>query len=88
MAASTIAKVLKAKGIDPALRRVSTTWRKFLRRQPAGIEASDFFSVDTVSRRRLYDIAPQDLRDAGKCFDDGLVIEREPLFGGAVQAAA
>ena len=54
MAASTIAKVLKAKGIDPALRRVSTTWRKFLRRQPAGIEASDFFSVDTVSRRRLY----------------------------------
>jgi putative transposase len=31
VAASTIAGVLKARGIDPAPRRTSTTWRKFLR---------------------------------------------------------
>ena len=53
VAASTIAKVLKAKGIAPAPRRVSTTWRQFLRRMAAGIVACDFFSVDTVSLRRL-----------------------------------
>ena len=54
VAASTIAKVLRAHGIDPAPRRTSTTWRQFLRRQAAGIVACDFFSVDTVTLRRLY----------------------------------
>ena len=54
VAASTIAKVLRTHGIKPAPRRSSTTWRQFLRRQAAGIVACDFFSVDTVSLRRLY----------------------------------
>jgi putative transposase len=54
VAASTIAKALKAHGIKPAPRRTSTTWRKFLRQQAAGIVACDFFSVDTISLRRLY----------------------------------
>jgi putative transposase len=54
VAASTIARVLKTHGIEPAPRRTSTTWRQFLRRQVAGIVACDFFSVDTVSLRRLY----------------------------------
>jgi putative transposase len=54
VAASTIAKVLKAHGIKPAPRRTSTTWRKFLRQQAAGIVACVFFSVDTISLRRLY----------------------------------
>ena len=49
VAASTIAKVLKSHGIDPAPRRTSTTWRQFLRRQAVGIVACDFFSVDTVA---------------------------------------
>ena len=53
VAKSTIAKVLKAHGIDPARRRTSTSWRQFLRRQ-AGMVACDFFSVDTVCLRRLY----------------------------------
>ncbi len=54
MAASTIAKVLRTHDINPAPRRTSTTWRQFLRRQTAGIVACDFFSLDTVSLRRLY----------------------------------
>jgi putative transposase len=33
VAASTIAKVLRANGIDPAPRRSPTTWRQFLRQQ-------------------------------------------------------
>jgi hypothetical protein len=56
VAASTIAKVLKTHGIKPAPRprRTSATWRQFLRQQAAGIVACDFFSVDTISLRRLY----------------------------------
>lgn len=54
VAAGTIAKVLGSRGIDPAPRRTSTTWRQFLRRQAAGIVACDFFSVDTVTLRQLH----------------------------------
>ncbi len=54
MGASTIARVLEAHGIKPAPRRASTTWRKFLGEQAAGIVACDFFSVDAISLRRLY----------------------------------
>jgi putative transposase len=54
VAASTIAKVLKTHGIKPAPRRTSATWRQFLHQQAAGIVACDFFSVDTISLRRLY----------------------------------
>jgi hypothetical protein len=54
VAASTIARVLKAHGIKPAPRRSSATWCQFLRQQAAGIVACDFFSVATVSLRRLY----------------------------------
>jgi putative transposase len=54
VAASTIAKVLKSHGIKPAPRRTSATWRQFLRQQAESIVACDFFSVDTISLRRLY----------------------------------
>jgi hypothetical protein len=54
VAASTIAKVLRTHGIDPAPRRASATWRQFMRQQAASIVACDFFSVDTVSLRRLF----------------------------------
>jgi hypothetical protein len=54
MAPSTIAKVLETHGVNPAPRRTSTTWRQFLRRQAASIVACGFFSVDTVSLRRIY----------------------------------
>jgi putative transposase len=51
---SSIARVLRANGLQPAPRPVSTTWRSFLRRQAAGIVACDFLTVDTVFLQRLY----------------------------------
>jgi putative transposase len=56
VSASSIARVLRANGLQPAPCRAvrSTTWRSFLRRQAAGILACDFLTVDTVFLQRLY----------------------------------
>jgi putative transposase len=51
--ASSIRRVLRAHGLDPAPRRASTSWRSFLRQQATGIVACDFFTVDTVFLRRV-----------------------------------
>jgi len=54
LAGSTIARILKDHGCRPAPRRVGPTWRGFLRAQAAHIVATDFFTVDTLTLRRLY----------------------------------
>jgi putative transposase len=54
VSATAIRTTLCRHGLDPAPRRMATTWRAFLRRQAAGIVACDFFTVDTVGLRRLY----------------------------------
>jgi putative transposase len=54
VSATAIRSTLRRHGLDPAPRRTTTTWRKFLRQQAAGIVACDFFTVDTVWLRRLY----------------------------------
>jgi putative transposase len=54
LSASSIRRILRAHGIDPAPRRASTSWRSFLRQQAAGILACDFFTVDTIFFRRVY----------------------------------
>jgi putative transposase len=54
VSASSIARILRASGLQPAPRPASTTWRSFLRRQAAGILACDFLTVDTVFLQRLY----------------------------------
>jgi len=54
VSASSIRRVLRAHGLDPAPRRAPTSWRLFLRQQAAGIVACDFFTVDTVFLRRVY----------------------------------
>ena len=54
IAASTVWKILKGAGIDPAPRRSGPTWRQFLAAQAHAILAVDFAHVDTVFLRRLY----------------------------------
>jgi putative transposase len=54
VSASSIARILKARGILPAPRRAATTWLAFLRSEASAIVACDFFTVDTVWLRRLY----------------------------------
>ncbi len=53
LAASTIARITKDRGLGPAPRR-TTTWREFIRAQASHIVATDFFSVDTVLLKRVY----------------------------------
>jgi putative transposase len=54
VAASTVWKILKSAGIDPAPLRSGPTWRQFLAAQAHAILAVDFAHVDTVLLRRLY----------------------------------
>jgi putative transposase len=54
IAASTVWRILKTAGIDPAPLRSGPTWRQFLTAQAHAILAVDFAHVDTVLLRRLY----------------------------------
>jgi transposase InsO family protein len=54
IAPSTVWEILPAAGIDPAPRRSGPSWRQFLSAQAHGIIACDFFTVDTVTLKRLY----------------------------------
>jgi putative transposase len=54
IAASTVWRILKTAGFDPAPGRTSESWTTFLRSQAAGIVACDFFCVDTIMLRRYY----------------------------------
>jgi transposase InsO family protein len=54
VAASTVWKILKSAGVDPAPLRAGPTWRQFLAAQAHAILAVDFAHVDTVLLRRLY----------------------------------
>src|SRR4051812_21587604 len=54
VAASTVWKILKSAGLDPAPRRSGPTWQQFLAAQAHAILAIDFAHVDTVFLRRLY----------------------------------
>jgi putative transposase len=52
-APSTVWRILKDAGIDPAPRRSGQTWRAFLEARAKTILAADFFRAGTVFLRRL-----------------------------------
>jgi putative transposase len=54
VSATAVRTTLRRHGLDPAPRRMATTWPVFLRQQAAGIVACDFFTVDSIWLRRLY----------------------------------
>ena len=54
VSATAIRMTLRRRGLDPAPRRMATSWPAFLHQQAAGIVACAFFTVDTVWLRRLY----------------------------------
>ena len=54
VAATTVKKVLRAAGLEPAPRRDGPSWSEFLRSQAQGIWACDFFSIETAFLRTLY----------------------------------
>jgi Transposase./Integrase core domain. len=51
---STVRRLLISAGLQPAPRRSGPTWSAFLRQHAATMLACDFFTVETVSLRRLY----------------------------------
>jgi putative transposase len=54
LAASTVWEILRREGIEPAPRRLESSWAEFLRRQAASILECDFLTVDTLSLKRFY----------------------------------
>jgi putative transposase len=54
VSASTVWKILRTAGVDPAPRRAGPTWTQFLTAQAKGMLACDFLHVDTISLKRLY----------------------------------
>ena len=54
VSASMVRKLLAAAGLGPAGERAGLSWRKFLRAQAQSMLAVDFFTVETISLRRLY----------------------------------
>jgi transposase len=54
IAASTVWEILRREGIEPAPRRLESSWKEFLRRQAASIIEGDFLTVDSVFFKRFY----------------------------------
>lgn len=53
VSATTIRKVLREARLGPAGKRAGVSWRAFIRQQAASMSACDFFTLKTVSLRRI-----------------------------------
>jgi putative transposase len=51
---TSVRKVLLEAGLQPAPRRMYSSWRAFLRTQAASMLACDFLTVETVFLQRIY----------------------------------
>jgi hypothetical protein len=60
---STVWKIMKNAGIEPAPQRSGLTWGKFLSAQAHRIIACDFLHVDTVLLSRLYQLTYPQVND-------------------------
>jgi putative transposase len=56
VSATTVRKILRQAGLGPAGERAGLSWPAFLRAQAGSMLAVDFFTVETVSLRRLYEL--------------------------------
>jgi putative transposase len=54
VSATTVRKVLREEGLQPAPERSQSSWRAFLRAQAAGLLACDFLTVETAFLQRIY----------------------------------
>jgi putative transposase len=54
VSATTVRKLLKDAGLEPAGERTGLSWRDFLRAQAHSTLAVDFFTVETVCLQRLF----------------------------------
>jgi putative transposase len=54
ISATTVRRILAAAGLGPAGARNGLSWRQFIRAQAKSMVACDFFTVDTISLRRIY----------------------------------
>jgi putative transposase len=57
VAASTVWRILREAGIDPAPDRTVTTWTQFLRSQAEALLAADFIETITLTGTRMYILA-------------------------------
>lgn len=62
VSATSVRNVLSRHRLGPAPRRCGPSWAEFLQAQAAGTLACDFFTVDTITLRRLYALFFIDLR--------------------------
>jgi hypothetical protein len=54
VSATTVTKIMRRAGLGPAGSRSRPSWRAFLRPQAKSMLAVDFFTVETITLRRVY----------------------------------